>query len=83
MKDLSATEVARRLSEVLDSVEHRKESFRVIRAGRAVARITPVGRANGREVVDFLSGHRPDSKWAEDLESVRALLQSEDRDWQD
>lgn len=83
MKDVSATELARHFSDVLDSVEHRNESFRVIRAGRAIARISPIATANGRAVVDFLDAHHPDPAWATDLQSVRQLLYSEDRGWRD
>lgn len=83
VKDVSATDVARRFSEVLDSVEHRNESFRVIRAGRPVARITPVSRANGKLVVEFLSGRPTDTGWAEDLRSMRAMLRDKAPTWPD
>lgn len=81
MKDVSATEVARRFSDVLDSVEHHNESYRVIRAGRPVARITPVGRANGRMVVEFLTSREPDPAWVEDVRSTRAMLRDEVPVW--
>ncbi len=83
MKDVSATDAARRFSEVLDSVEHRNESYRVIRAGRPVARITPVSRANGMLVLEFLTGRIPDAGWAEDLRSMRAMLRDEAPIWPD
>lgn len=83
MKDVSATEVARRFSEVLDSIEHRNESYRVIRAGRPVARITPVGRANGSIVIEFLTSHQPDRAWAADLRLTRAMLSDEAPPWPD
>jgi prevent-host-death family protein len=81
VKDLSATDAARRFSEVLDSVEHRNESYRVIRAGRPIARITPVGHANGAIIVDFLTRHQPDPGWLDDLRSVRELLRDEAPAW--
>ena len=68
---------------MLDSVEHRNESYRVIRAGRAVARITPVGRANGQQVLELLASSHPDPGWAEDLRSVRAMLRDEVPPWPD
>jgi prevent-host-death family protein len=83
MKDLSATEAARRFSQVLDSVEHRNESFRIVRGGRPVARLTPVGHANGKQVVEFLNSHSPDTAWAADLEPLRALLDGEGQSWPD
>lgn len=83
MKDLSATEAARRFSHVLDSVEHGHESFRIVRGGRPIARLTPVGQANGKQVVDFLNAHPPDPDWAADLEPLRAQLDGEGQNWPD
>ena len=81
MKDLSATDAARRFSEVLDAVEHRHESFRVTRGGRPVARLVPVDAASGRAAKDLLLRHRPDETWPEDLAEVRSLLVTEERRW--
>jgi prevent-host-death family protein len=81
VKDISATEIARNLSEVLDAVEHAHESFRVTRGGRPVARLTPAEAASGREAKDLLLRHRPDSAWASDLAGVRSLLVTEERAW--
>lgn len=81
MRDLTATEAARRFSEVLDSVEHRHESFRVLRGGRAIARITPLTGPNGRSVIDFLTTHPVDPALAGDIRSVRSLLKTGDRNW--
>ncbi len=83
MKDLSATEAARHFSQVLDSVEHRHESFRIVRGGRPIARLMPVGQANGKQVVDFLNAHPPDPDWTTDLEPLRALLNGERPSWPD
>jgi prevent-host-death family protein len=81
VKDISATEAARNFSEVLDAVEHGRESFRVTRGGRAVARLVPAEAASGRAAKDLLGRHRPDAGWATDLAQVRALLVTEERDW--
>ena len=81
MKDISATEAARNFSEVLDAVEHRHEEFTVTRNGRTVARISPVTGPSGRAVKDALLSHRPDPSWAEELDSLRALLISEEPPW--
>ena len=81
MKDISATEAARRFSEVLDAVEHRRETFVVTRQGRSVARITPAVAASGRAVKDLLLAHRPDAAWEEELGAMRSMLLAEERDW--
>ena len=47
MKQLSATDAARRFSDVLDSVESDGESFVVVRHGRAVATIGPAIAGTG------------------------------------
>ena len=81
MRDLSATEAARKFASVLDDVEHRGESFTVVRNGRPVAQILPVSKPNGRAVLEFLTSHQPDPQWADDLRQLRAELFIEERDW--
>jgi prevent-host-death family protein len=81
MKDISATEIARNLSEVLDAVEHSHESFRVIRSGRPIARVVPAEAASGRAAKDLLLRHRADDAWATDLAEVRSLLVADERRW--
>jgi prevent-host-death family protein len=83
MKSLTATEAARRFSDVLDAVENRGESFVVVRRGRAVARIEPAAARSGRAVKDLLRRAPTDRKWAEDLRRIRAALRIEDRRWHD
>ena len=83
MKSLSATEAARRFSDVLDAVENRGESFVVVRRGRAVARIEPVAARDGRAVKDLLRRAPRDNAWVEDVKLVRAAAQIEDRRWHD
>jgi prevent-host-death family protein len=83
VKDISATEAARNLSDVLDAVEHRHESFRVLRGGRAVARLVPTESASGSSAKELLRRHTPDPAWGEDLAEIRALLVAEDRAWTD
>jgi prevent-host-death family protein len=81
MRNVSATEAARRFSELLDAVEHESESFVVSRRGRVVARIEPATGATGLEVKRILGRHRRDSEWAGELADVRASLAVEDRSW--
>ena len=74
VKDLSATEAARRLSDVLDAVEHRGESFSIVRHGRPVARLNP-----RREVERACREGDPatppaDAAWADELADLRSRL---------
>jgi prevent-host-death family protein len=81
MKDISATEAARSFSDVLDSVEHARESFVVTRGGHPVARIVPVEAASGRAAKDLLAGRTRDPAWSGELAELRSLLVTEERDW--
>ena len=83
MRTLSATEAARRFSELLDSVERRGESFLVVRRGRAVARIEPARAATGRRVKEIVRSSPPDRRWASELRELRASLAIEERRWND
>lgn len=54
MKEMSATEAARRFSAVLDGTEN-GETVVITRGGRRVAMIVPAPRANGRAVAEVLN----------------------------
>jgi len=71
MKQLSATDAARRFSDVLDSVESEHESFVVVRHGRVVATIGPATTGTGRALKKALRAHRPDPEWAGELRELR------------
>ena len=81
MKTVNATEVARNLSEVLDGVEHRHQTYVVTRGGRPIARITPVPSANGLDVKRLLRNHAADPSWADELAALRGGLTLEERNW--
>jgi prevent-host-death family protein len=83
VRQLTATEAARRFSEVLDAVEHAGEIFVVTRGGRAVASIGPAPAMTGRELKAALRRHRPDAVWAHDLRELRRGLEVEERSWPD
>jgi len=51
MKELSATEVARRFSAVLDRAEN-GEAVAITRGGRRVAMLVPAPRANGAALLE-------------------------------
>jgi prevent-host-death family protein len=71
MKQLSATDAARRFSDVLDSVESEHESFVVVRHGRAVATIGPAQGGTGRALKEALHRNRSDPEWAAELRELR------------
>jgi prevent-host-death family protein len=78
---MSATEAARRFSELLDAVESRGESFVVVRHGRPVARIEPARAANGKHVKAILRSHPADPDWASELRELRSGVAVEERNW--
>ena len=79
--DISATEAARRFSEILDAVEHRGESFVIVRKGRPVARMGPATKASGEAIKEILHKHQLDPAWEKELQELRALVGVEDRRW--
>jgi prevent-host-death family protein len=81
VRSLTATDAARRFSELLDAVERRGESFLVVRRGRAVARIEPARAANGKLVKEILRSNPADHEWASELRELRAALTIEERPW--
>ncbi|MGH2728272.1 MAG: type II toxin-antitoxin system Phd/YefM family antitoxin [Actinomycetota bacterium] len=82
MKELSATDAARRFSEVLDAVEHDGESFVIRRKGKPVARLEPA-RANGTAVRKLLRRIPNDPDWAREVRELRRGLPVQERDWPD
>jgi prevent-host-death family protein len=83
MLSVSATDAARRFSELLDAVERSGETFLVVRRGKAVARIGPARAANGKAVKELLRSTPPDPGWASELRELRSSLAVEDRRWND
>lgn len=79
MQRLSATDAARRFSDLLDAVERDRETFVVVRRGREVATIGPAASATGHQLKKILSEHRPDPAWSKELRSLRESL-APDRD---
>jgi prevent-host-death family protein len=81
MESLTATEAARRFSDVLDAVETRGETFLIVRRGRVVARIAPASAGRGSVVKELLRKSPRDAKWADDVARTRSKLEVEDRRW--
>lgn len=83
LKQLSATEAARRFSELLDRVEQGGESYVVVRHGRAVATIGPAAGGTGKALKDALRVNRPDPAWAGELDELRESLGPATDPWHD
>ena len=81
MRRLTATEAARRFSNVLDEVEHDGDMFLVERRGRVIASLAPAAAAAGRSVKALLRSQPADKRWPEDLAQLRAGLVAEERRW--
>lgn len=79
MTTMTATEVARSFSAVLDSVAN-GETIVITRGGRRVAELTPTPVANGAAVREVLRRHTPDPDWADEIEAIRSLLYLEERE---
>lgn len=83
MKQVTATEAARRFSEVLDAVEHARETFLITRGGRVVASIAPAPAGNGEAVKELLRSYRPDPELARELRETLDLLGDRKLPWPD
>lgn len=79
--DISATEAARRFSEILDAVEHRGENFVIVRKGRPVARMGPATKVSGESIKEILHSFSRDGAWENELREMRAVVGVEDRRW--
>jgi prevent-host-death family protein len=72
--EISATDASKRFADMLDAVEHRGETFTVVRRGRAIATIAPARRTTLGELREFLNSNPPDREWAEELEDLRRFV---------
>jgi antitoxin (DNA-binding transcriptional repressor) of toxin-antitoxin stability system len=83
MREVTATEAARRFSSLLTSVEHDGETFVITRGGRVIARIEPATGTSGRTVKTLLRRQVIDADWQEELKILRSMLTGQDREWPD
>jgi prevent-host-death family protein len=83
VRRVSATEAARKFSDLLDRVERDRETFVIERRGRAVASIAPAAAVSGRAVKKLLRSQPPDPSWAAELAELRGMLEPEQRRWND
>jgi prevent-host-death family protein len=82
---ISATELARRLGDVLGRVRYRGESFVVERNGQPIARLTPMATSSDSTALEGLRAWReaapPDPKLARDLERVNRADRPPQNPW--
>ena len=83
VRKVSATEAARKFSDLLDQVEREGETFVIERRGRAVASIAPAAAVSGRTVKKLLRSQAPDPSWAAELAELRGMLEPKERRWND
>jgi len=74
MTEISATDASKRFADMLDAVEHRGETFTVVRRGRAIATVSPARSATLGELRGYLREHPPDAAWARELEDLRVFV---------
>jgi prevent-host-death family protein len=74
MSEISATDASKRFADLLDAVEHRGETFTVVRRGRVVATIAPAQRGSGADLRRILSEHPPDDAWRQDVADLRRFV---------
>lgn len=85
MKTISATDAARRFSDLLDAVEHRGTEFIVERRGKRIATIAPTSlvprRVSVGEWLDHMrNGPQPDPEFADDVRRIRRELNTPPED---
>lgn len=74
MPNISATDASKRFADMLDAVEHRGETFTVVRRGRAIATVAPARRTTLSALREFLREHPPDDEWESDLADLRRFV---------
>lgn len=81
---ITATELARKLGDILGRIRYRGESFVVERNGTPAARIGPVspgGAVSVREALSAWVGAGTDATLADDLERIIASDQPPENPW--
>ncbi|HET9720268.1 MAG TPA: type II toxin-antitoxin system Phd/YefM family antitoxin [Solirubrobacteraceae bacterium] len=71
MTEISATDASKRFADLLDAVEHRGETFTVVRRGRPIATVAPARPSTLQELRSFIRSHAPDHGWERDLAEIK------------
>lgn len=73
---ISATELAKNLSDVLNRIRYRGERFLIERNGEPIATLAPTAESTGMTVGELFDLLRqlgaPDDEFADDLEAIQA-----------
>jgi prevent-host-death family protein len=79
MPEITATEASRSFAALLDAVEHRGETYTIVRRGKVIAQLEPARAASGALTKALLRRHRIDADWSSELADLRSQLVTEDR----
>lgn len=79
MPEITATEASRSFADLLDAVEHRGESFTIVRRGKVIAQLEPAHAVSGRRAKELIRRHRVDPDWVGELAELRSQLVAEER----
>jgi prevent-host-death family protein len=79
MAEITATEASRSFADMLDAVEHRGETFTIVRRGKVIAQLEPARTSNGARTKALIRRHRIDSDWITEVAEVRSQLVAEER----
>ena len=74
MADISATDASKRFADLLDAVEHRGESFTIVRRGRTVATISPVRHGTWSDLRRIFDEYPLDDEFARDVDQARQFI---------
>lgn len=80
MSEITATDAARHFSDLLDAIEHRGESFTIMRRGKAIALLEPTKSEGGAAAKSLLRRHKRDPNWRSEIEALRDLLELDTRE---
>ncbi|HEY4609501.1 MAG TPA: type II toxin-antitoxin system prevent-host-death family antitoxin [Ilumatobacteraceae bacterium] len=79
MPEVSATDASRRFADLLDAVEHRGETFTIVRRGKVIAQLEPARTTSGARAKELIRHHRVDAEWIGEVAELRSQLVAEDR----
>lgn len=79
MPEITATEASRSFADLLDAVEHRGESFTIVRRGKVIAQLEPAKAASGVLAKELLRRHRVDADWSGEVADLRSQLVAKER----
>lgn len=79
MPEITATDASRSFADLLDAVEHRGETFTIVRRGKVIAQLEPARATSGARAKELIRRHRVDADWIGEVAELRSQLVAEDR----